>query len=219
MYKVTRRSFVSTLSAVACVPVAPALAKSLPVTRGHAPTRATPSRAIYGFFDAREASFIEPACECLIPSRNADPGADGSTVAHYLDRQLSSAWGAGERLFRDGGWQPGSTPRVPLPFTPATLFRTALGAINRGFERRATAFAALSSDARESFLARLQSGGVALDGAPPGVFFDLLLRMTIEGFFSNPSHGPTRDRVAWRVVGFPGAHAASLTALHWRSRA
>jgi gluconate 2-dehydrogenase gamma chain len=174
------------------------------------------ARAAYGFFDAREATFIEPACERLIPSRSAGMGGAGSHVAHYLDRQLSGVWGAGERLFREGTWQPGSEPNVPAPFTPGTLFHNALGAINLLFEQRGTAFSALSADAQNRFLARLQTGGVELDGAPARVFFDLLLRMTVEGFFSNPLHGATRDRVAWRVAGFPGAHAAPVTASNQR---
>jgi len=141
-------------------------------------------------------------------------GTDGAgcNLAHYLDRQLSGAWGAGESLFREGAWQPGTEPNVPAPFTPAILFRRALGAINLLFEQRSTAFSALSAEAQNRFLARLQTGGLELDGAPARVFFDLLLRMTVEGLFSNPLHGATRDRVAWRLAGFPGAHAAPVTA-------
>jgi gluconate 2-dehydrogenase gamma chain len=130
-----------------------------------------------------------------------------------MDFHLSGAWGAGDRLFRSGTWQPGTTPSLPPPFTPATLFRRALRAIDRAFAKSGTTFAALSWDAQARFLTRLQSGGVELDGAPPCAFFDLLLKMTLEGFFSNPVHGATRDRVAWRVAGFPGAYAASTAGL------
>jgi gluconate 2-dehydrogenase gamma chain len=39
------------------------------------------------------------------------------------------------------------------------------------------------------------------------VFFDALLQMSIEGFFSDPVYGGNRDMVAWRMIGFPGAYA------------
>jgi hypothetical protein len=53
------------------------------------------------------------------------------------DKQLAGAWGAGERLYRSGPWQPG-TPRqgYQLPFTPAERFRTALSAINKDLAGR-----------------------------------------------------------------------------------
>jgi hypothetical protein len=46
-----------------------------------------------------------------------------------------------------------------------------------------------------------------LGGVPSAIFFRLLLTMTVEGFFSNPHHEVSRDRVNWRMPGFPGAHA------------
>jgi gluconate 2-dehydrogenase gamma chain len=35
----------------------------------------------------------------------------------------------------------------------------------------------------------------------------MLLKMTVEGFFSDPVYGGNRDMVAWRMIGFPGAYA------------
>ncbi len=204
MYKVTRRSFVSTLSAATWLP----LSARIPTTLPSLGVRPTPDSR-YVFFDTMEAQFVEAACERLIPARASGPGTHGAEMARYLDRHLSGAWGAGERLFRDGVWQPGSAPPVPSPFTPASLFRRALSAINLAFQQRGTTFSALSTDAQTRFLVRLQSGGMELNGAPPSVFFELLLTMTVEGFFSDPVHGATRDRVPWRVSGFPGALAAS----------
>jgi len=30
----------------------------------------------------------------------------------------------------------------------------------------------------------------------------------MEGFFSDPIHGGNRDKVGWKLVGFPGVHAS-----------
>ena len=44
--------------------------------------------------------------------------------------------------------------------------------------------------------------------AEAAAFFDMVLKMTVEGFFRHPLYGPRRDRLGWRMAGFPGAHAA-----------
>ncbi len=161
----------------------------------------------YRFFDHAEARFIEAACERLIPADASGPGALAAGVPRYLDEHLSGPWGTGRRLYRDGSWQPGTPARVPLPVTPAELFRKALGAINREFGQRGISFSELPGTAQDRFLAALGSGEVQLDGVPGARFFDLLLALTVEGFFSHPLHGGTRDRVPWQMSGYPGAHA------------
>ena len=42
---------------------------------------------------------------------------------------------------------------------------------------------------------------------PSNVFFESLLDVTIEGFFSDPAYGGNRDMAAWKMIGFPGAYA------------
>jgi gluconate 2-dehydrogenase gamma chain len=199
MHKVTRRSFVG-MGAAALLPL-PAMA--LPA--------AMPYREIgfrrYRFFDAAEAQFIEAACERLIPADASGPGALDAGVPHYVDWHLGSSWGAGKRLYRCGEWQPGSP--LSLPSTPAEFFRKAIGAINREFAKGGILFSKMPHAAQDRFLTALEAGETLLDGAPAARFFDLLLTLTVEGFFSSPLQG-SRDRVVWRVTGFPGAHAGVL---------
>ena len=38
-------------------------------------------------------------------------------------------------------------------------------------------------------------------------FFEALLAITMEGFFADPIYGGNRDKVAWKMVGFPGLPA------------
>lgn len=172
----------------------------------------------YFFFDSAEASFIEAACERLIPADASGPGALDAGVAEYVDLQLAGPWGAGVQSYRSGPWQPGTPAQVrPPSFKPAQLFRTALAAIRNDLARRAVRgevqFGELPAGAQDAYLRFLEAGGADLDGVPSAVFFRLLLTMTVEAFFSNPRHGISRDRVNWRMHGFPGAHAiASSTA-------
>jgi gluconate 2-dehydrogenase gamma chain len=73
-------------------------------------------------------------------------------------------------------------------------------------------FSELPAKAQDSYLHSLESGRADLNGVPSAVFFDMLLAMTVEGFFSHPHHGSVRDRVAWQMHGYPGAHAGTPAA-------
>jgi gluconate 2-dehydrogenase gamma chain len=227
---VTRRSFVVSASVATVVPPTVALvagsagaaaaaahhpARSSPPAQASAaapvppaPVSSAPERPVYLFFNVAEVQFIEAACERLIPADEAGAGALAAGVPNYLDKQLGGAWGAGERLYRSGPWIQGSPSQgYQLPFTPAELFRTALRAINSDLARQGPPFSELSAAAQDDYLKSLEKGSHDLDGVPAAVFFDMLLKMSIEGFFSDPVYGGNRDMVAWRMIGFPGAYA------------
>jgi gluconate 2-dehydrogenase gamma chain len=199
MEKVTRRSFVAAIGAATALP-GTALAASAGRTAG--------TKATYLFFNAAEAQFIEAACERLIPADESGPGAIGTDVPNYIDKQLGGAWGAGERLYRSGPWHPGTPSQgYQLPFTPAELFHAALRAINRNLESQGVSFGTMSGDAQDAYLKSLERGAHDLDGVPSAIFFDMLRQMSVEGFFSDPVYGGNRDMAAWRMIGFPGAYA------------
>jgi gluconate 2-dehydrogenase gamma chain len=214
---VTRRSFVASVGAATVIPPAAALvaqsaeaatsaAHHEAATSGPAPV--SDPKPVYLFFNVAEAQFIEAACERLIPADESGAGALAAGVPNYLDEQLGGAWGAGERLYRSGPWVQGTASQgYQLPFTPGELFHTALRAINTDLEKRGPMFSELPAEAQDAYLKSLESGGHDLDGVPSAVFFDMLLRMTVEGFFSDPVYGGNRDMVAWRMIGFPGAYA------------
>jgi gluconate 2-dehydrogenase gamma chain len=210
---VSRRSFMAVLGAATAVPGA-----ALPGAMRASGAPRYPESPGYFFFDAAEARFIEAACERLIPADASGPGALDAGVAEYMDLQLAGPWGAGEQSYRSGPWQPGTPTQVhPAAFKPAQWFRTALSAIRRDLVRRGVpdevSFRDSPAGAQDAYLRTLEAGGVDLDGVLSAIFFRLLLTMTVEGYFSNPRHGISRDRVNWRMQGFPGAHAiASSTA-------
>jgi gluconate 2-dehydrogenase gamma chain len=159
------------------------------------------------FFNDEEAAFVEAAVARLIPADDRWPGALEAGVPNYIDKQLSGAWGTGERLYRSGPWQPGTPSQgYQLPFTPAELFRNALAAIDKKLSQ--TPFAKMSAEQQDDYLHRLEAGGKDLGGVPSDVFFAHLWECTVEGFFSDPVYGGNRDMVAWRMIGFPGAYAS-----------
>jgi gluconate 2-dehydrogenase gamma chain len=164
----------------------------------------------YTFFRPDEARFIEAAVARLIPPDANGPGALEAGVPNYLDKQLGGAWGAGERLYRSGPWQQGVPGQgYQLPFTPAELFHNALRAINEDLQhRRGSTFDRLPGPEQDAYLQSLQTGQQSLNGVPAHTFFESLLGLAIEGFFSDPIYGGNRDMVAWKMIGFPGAYAS-----------
>ncbi|MGA2187060.1 MAG: gluconate 2-dehydrogenase subunit 3 family protein [Steroidobacteraceae bacterium] len=206
MRNLTRRSVLAAVGVAATLPASALLgaAGSRPPARRPAPD--------YAFFDAAEARFIEAACERLLPADASVPGALAAGVPRYLDYHLAGAWGAGERLYRHGPWQPGTPAHGGrTPVAPAVLFRRALCAVRRDVQQRGapsgTPFERWTAADQDRYLRLLAAGALHLDAVPSTVFFQMLLGMTVEGFFSDPRFAGTRDRVSWPMHGFPGAHA------------
>jgi gluconate 2-dehydrogenase gamma chain len=214
-----RRGFFRFAGAVAASAAAPAsaLAATQAATQaaGKSATQApqattTSAHHAYTFFNPEEAAFIEAATERLIPADENGPGATDAGVSFYIDKQLSAAWGAGERLYRAGPWHEGApTQGYQLPYTPAELFRHALRGVRANLASSGKQnFAKLSAQEQDAYLKQLEGGKVDLDGVPSSVFFSSLLEVTIEGYFSDPVYGGNRDMVSWKMIGFPGAYAS-----------
>lgn len=207
--RISRRIFLKVSSAAAMMPAADAAmaqaAQPHPPAAGASATgNASPS---YLFFNASEAAFIEAAVDRLIPPDGNGPGAREAGVPRYIDLQLAGAWGAGERLYRSGPWQPGTPQQgYQLPYTPAELFRNALRGIAADLQGQGKPFARMDGAAQDAYLTRLENGTFDLEGVPARVFFESLLAMTIEGYFSDPVYGGNSGMAAWAMIGFPGAY-------------
>src|SRR5712672_1831477 len=203
MTDVSRRTLIKATGAIGATMLPTALAIDAGSAQEHdhaspAPSNPPAAAAVppqargttYLFFNNEEAAFIEAAVARLIPKDEQWAGALEAGVPNYIDKQLGGAWGAGERLYRSGPWQLGTPSQgYQLPFTPAELFRASLRAINRDLEAHHTPFSAMSADDQDAYLKSLESGAHDLDGVPSAIFFDLLLKMTVEGFFSVPGYG------------------------------
>ena len=202
MTNISRRSFFKLTGVAVAGAAADATAARLGAQRGDA------AKAVYGFFKSDEARFIESAVERLIPHDETGPGALDAGVPSFIDKQLAGAWGAGERLYRSGPWHEGSaTQGYQLPFTPAELFRHALRGIEADLAKGGKRFDQMSAGEQDAYLKSLEAGSKDLNGVPSKVFFESLLEMTIEGYFSDPVYGGNKDMAAWKMIGFPGAYA------------
>jgi len=160
------------------------------------------------FLNESERRFLLAAVDRLIPADERWPGAAEAGVVNYIDLQMAGAWGGGEMLYRHGPFRKGTpTQGYQLEYTPAELFRRSILAINAHFASQAKSFDQLPSEEKDAYLSSLEKGDIDLDGVPSNTFFDFLLQHTVEGFFSDPIYGGNKNKLAWKMIGFPGAYA------------
>jgi gluconate 2-dehydrogenase gamma chain len=138
------------------------------------------------FFTQTEYATLAAACERILPHDDEDPGAIDLGVPTYIDRAFAhddyERWADG---FRKG------------------LHDLDVEAANR-FEQR---FHLLPGDDQDDVLGDCESG------TPDEIeFFRMLLHLTLEGAFGDPSHGGNKNGLGWRLIGFapgepmPGMH-------------
>ena len=199
-------------SAAAASPTAlapEAAAQTAPPPQG-APTPAAVPPAGYTYLKPAEAEFVEALVDHMIPNDELTPSGTDIDIATYLDRALAGSWGKGARMYTQGPWAPGTANQgYQLPLTPAELYRAAIAGSN-AFCRKAFGrdFAKCEAGQKDSFLKDLQGGKITLEGGLPGrVFFAVLYTNVMEGLFADPIYGGNRDKVGWKMIGFPGVIA------------
>jgi len=162
------------------------------------------------FFNGNEARAAEAAVARLIPADDTGPGAKEAGVAAFIDLQLGSAWGNGDHLYRHPPFLAGTPQQgYQLAFTPAEMFRLGLAKLDESARKaHGAVFADLTPAQQDALLAQAEQGKLDFGALPSAIFFAALLDATIEGFFSDPIHGGNRDKIGWKLVGFPGVHAS-----------
>ena len=222
--QVSRKNFVAilgTATAAAAVPSAASAAQLPPPDTmtpmemaanvaqpgGSAPLGTEPEA--YTYFSEPEAAFLEAAVERLIPTDEHGPGARSAGVAFFIDQQMVGAFGTAAKMYTGGPWGPGNGNQgYQLRQTPAELYRQGIAATeaycHATYQSR---FAGLTAAQQDAVLTGLDGGTITFDLLPAKMFFEMLLQNTVEGFFGDPLYGGNRDKVGWKLVGFPGVAA------------
>jgi gluconate 2-dehydrogenase gamma chain len=112
-------------------------------------------------------------------------------------------------MYRNGPWLPGTPQQgYQLRQTPAELYRQGIAATqaycNKTYQR---SFGALEAREQDDVLKGLDGGTITFAELPAKTFFEMLLQNTLEGFFADPLYGGNRDKIGWKLVGFPGVAA------------
>jgi gluconate 2-dehydrogenase gamma chain len=210
-----RRDFLKTVGTVGATGIAAAVgvdtaeAQAPPVTSAQPAAALEPVSHAYTFLAAPESAFIEAAVDRFIPADDLTPSGTESGVAIFIDRQLAGAWGSGDRTYMQGPWQKGKpTQGYQSPMTPAEFFRAGIGATN-GYCRKTYQkdFDRLTVDQQINVLQNMEQGRITFETVPAQEFFNLLLATAMQGFFADPIYGGNREKVAWKMIGFPGVIA------------
>jgi len=179
------------------------------------PAAATPANEPLLILTADEAAFFSAAYDTIIPADRLSPsGTDCGCVA-YIDRQLAGAWGNGARLYRNGPFLPAKPEHgYQLPLTPREYFAAGIKAANTwSVKTYGKTFDRLSAADRSTALTAMEKGTAKFEGLEAQPFFEALLQSAMEGFFADPMYGGNRNKVSWRMVGYPGLPAT------WGSKA
>src|SRR6185437_15155418 len=90
------------------------------------------------------------------------------------------------------------------------FFRVGIEATNEWTKKTyGKEFDRLTPDQREEALRAMEEGKPEFAGFSSAMFFDALLTMTMEGFFADPMYGGNKNKVAWKMIGFPGLPATA----------
>jgi gluconate 2-dehydrogenase gamma chain len=158
---------------------------------------------------AEEAAFFSAAADTMIPADALSPSGSECGVPVFIDRQLASAWGAGAKMYRAGPFHLGAPEQgYQLPLTPRDYFAAGVEATNVWTRKTyGKSFDRLSPDQRAEALTAMEGGKAAFENFDSKAFFQRLLAITMEGFFSDPIYGGNRGKASWRMLGFPGLPA------------
>ena len=169
----------------------------------------------FGYLTQPEIRFLDAAVERLIPADELGPGAKEAGVTYFIDQQLASVWGSHGRNYRAGPW-PEGTPQQGFQsrLTPREIYRAAIREVNvHCLKRFQKVFEYLAPREQDEVLEGLESGAIELPSLSSKLFFALLLRNAMEGYFADPIYGGNRDKAGWRLIGFPGVPASNYNDL------
>jgi gluconate 2-dehydrogenase gamma chain len=165
------------------------------------------------FLTKPEFALVTAMAETIWPTDELGPGARVAGVGYYIDGQLASGWGMGQRWYMQGpfvqpqdsghGWQ---TPMVPRDIYRASLPAFDAYAVSKYgkpyVELPATTQAQALDDLRLGRVPVSLSGATTFAGSD---FYAMFRQNVLEGMLSDPSYGGNRDMVGWKWVGFPGS--------------
>jgi len=160
----------------------------------------------YGYLTQPEVRFLDAAVARLIPADELGPGAKEADLTYFIDRQLISVWGTHGRNYRMGPW-PEATPEQGFQsrLTPQEIYRAGIRETNiHCIKQYGKSFEFLTTDQQDDVLRGLEASRIELESLSAKLFFDMLLRNTTEGFFADPMYGGNRDKIGWKLIGFPG---------------
>jgi hypothetical protein len=177
-----------------------------------------------------EARELEALIETIIPTDTSGPGGKEAGVLHFIDHELSSAYGNNSRMYMKGPFEaPGQTGSITVdnitypqgtitcPFSGPTyqynmllrdFWKSGLSALqtyaNTAYGRN---FEDLGGTQQSKVLGDLFNNiPTNFSNIAPKDFFSELLFMTWSGYLMDPVYGGNQQMVGWNYVAFCGVN-------------
>jgi gluconate 2-dehydrogenase gamma chain len=221
---IPRRGFLKGAGAASAA-AATALTGHSESAQANTPAQSIAPRATVGdahlTLTAAEAAFLSAAYDTFIPADKLSPSGTACGLVTYMDRQLAGAWGAGARLYRSGPFLQGKPEHgYQLPLTPREFFAAGVKAANAWTRKTyGKDFDRLTPAERHAALKTMEAGKAEFPDFNAKLFFEALYQSAMEGFFADPIYGGNRNKVSWRMVGYPGLPATyAKKALAYRGK-
>jgi len=153
---------------------------------------------VYVFLNGDEAAFVETLVDTFIPADEVGPGALELGVAVFIDRQLNSGYGRGDRMYLQGPFIEGTPEQgYQLRMTPSELVRNGILDLNAHLRvKYKRTFDALAEEDRVAVLTQLEKREIQLPTVPTAIFFNLLYDLTMQGYFADPLHGGHKGKAS-----------------------
>ncbi len=168
-----------------------------------------------------EADFLSAAYDTIIPADALSPSGTDCGCVTYIDRQLAGAWGNGARMYRNGPFFQGKPEYgYQLPLTPREFFAAGITAANAWSTKTyGKTFDRLAPADRAEALTQMEQGKAEFTSFDSKLFFETVLQSAMEGFFADPMYGGNKNKVSWKMVGYPGLPATwASKALEYRGK-
>ncbi len=214
----------------ASLPAAAAAAQSAPEKPSHdsmpgaaiAPGAGEAPPAGYVFLNLDEAPFVEAFVDTLIPEDEYGPAGTALGVATFVDRQLNSGFGRGDRMYLQGPFDEGTPEQgYQLPLTPGELVRAGIADVNTSVGKvfNGSTFDMLEAADRTKVVTGLERGQIVLATVPTAIFFRTLFQLVMDGFFADPIYGGNKGKASWKMLGYPGIGAMYADKIGpWRNK-
>ncbi len=175
--EISRRSFIQRVSFFggSMVMLGSCSREPVPVKKAERP--GTPLVSSHVTFTDEEYDAVAAACERLLP-RDEDAGAADLGVPGYVDRALSDQ---------------------RMSHVKEDFIRGLDALMRRAQAQRGKPFAQLTPEAQDELLTVFKNSPKS---SGEGHWYELLVVLTMEGAFSDPSYGGNKDRKGWALIGF-----------------
>jgi len=169
-----------------------------------------------------EAAFVEALVDVMCPADELTPRGVDCGLALFIDRQLAGGFGKGERLYLRGPIRPGRPEDgYQLPLTPEQFFKIGISAADASCRRlNGKRFTELSPQDADAFLAAIADGKITDERVSLSEWFnELVYPLFAQACFADPIYGGNRDKVFWKMIGYPGLPAVNgLNIVRYRGK-